>query len=99
METVVLKLQHPGSVADGLVHDRVSETGAACPFYSPATDDVLMLIYFLSTSMCKCTKTTTSVARYDKRDTLNAEETSAPCYNGTGNTARLSSQTSVRGRK
>lgn len=49
METVVLKLQHPGSVADGLVHDRVSETGAACPFYSPATDDVPMLIYFLST--------------------------------------------------
>jgi hypothetical protein len=47
METVVPKLQHPGSAADGLVHHRASETGAACPFYSPATDDVPMLIYSL----------------------------------------------------
>jgi hypothetical protein len=89
----VSKLQHPGSAADGLVHDRASETDAACPLYSPATDDVPMLIYFLSTSMCRCTKTTTSVAR---PGTLNAEETSASCYNGAGNSARLSSQTSVR---
>jgi len=35
MEMVVPKLQHPGSAADGLLHHRANETGAACPFIHP----------------------------------------------------------------
>jgi hypothetical protein len=67
MEMVVPKLQHPGSTADGQLHNPISETGAACPFYPPVTDDMPMLTYFVSTSMGRCTKITRSVAALDER--------------------------------
>jgi hypothetical protein len=57
MDMVVSKLQYPGSAADRLLHHLISETGAACPFYPPATDNIPILIYFLSISMGRCTTT------------------------------------------
>ena len=61
------KLQHAGEAANGLLDLGTSETGTTYLISSPVIDDTQRLTHFFSTSVVRCTKTTTSVAAPDER--------------------------------